>query len=93
MKNLTELKIVKTDYDLYSGFFWIEFENEKSLQCCLSQRKDLKGYKKEIDSNDNGSHWGISGDNNEWALGETQDFGEINNILYREARKLGIKII
>ena len=93
MKTLNELKIVNTDYDLDLGFFWIEFENGKSLQCCLNQRKDLKGYKKEIDSNDNGSHWGLSGDNNEWALGEDQDFGEINNLLHREARKLGIKII
>ena len=54
-------------------------------------RKD--GSKKEIDRSDNGSHWGLSGDNNEWALGEDQDFAEIDNLLHREARKLGIKII
>ncbi|WP_087546738.1 hypothetical protein [Acinetobacter sp. WCHA39] len=93
MKNLNELKIVNTDFDLDTGFFWIEFENGKSLQCCLKLRKDLKGYKKEIVKNDNGSCEGLSGDNNDWALDEENpDWANINDLLHREARKLGIKI-
>lgn len=94
MKTLNELKIVNADYDLQTGFFWVEFENGKSLQCCLEYRKDEKGYKKSIKASDNGSGDGLSGDNNQWALDEeSQDWLEIDNLLHKEARKLGIKVI
>ena len=92
MKTLNELKIVNTDYDLDLGFFWVEFENGKSLQCCLVQDADF-AYLPKINSNDTGSSEGLSSDNNEWALGEDQDFGEINDLLISEAKKLNIEII
>ena len=93
MKTLSELKIVNTDFDLDTGFFWIEFENDKSLQCCLQLRKDEKGYKKSIKADDNGSSEGLSGDNNDWALDEENpNWVNINDLLHKEARKLGIKI-
>ena len=88
MKNLT---VVNADFDQEIGFFWVEFNNGKSIQCCLIARKDGNGFTKKIDRNDNGSSWGVCGDTNEWAAIEG-DYTEVNEMLHREARKLGIKI-
>ena len=92
MNTLNTLKIVNTDYDLESGFFWIEFQNGKSIQCCLVQNDD-SGFVAQINSDDTGASEGLSSDNNEWALGDDCDWGHINNLLIIEAKKLGIEII
>lgn len=90
MRNLT---IVNTEFNTEHGFFWVEFNNGKSIQCCLVARKDGNGCTKQIDRNDCGSNEGLSFDNNEWALNEDNDFAEINDLMFKEAKKLGIKII
>lgn len=92
MKNLSELKIVNTDYDLESGFFWVEFQNGKSIQCCLVQ-DDNSAFVARINSNDTGASEGLSSDNNEWALSDDCDWGHINDLLITEAKKLGIEIV
>ena len=92
MKTLNELKIVNTAYDLDLGFFWVEFETGKSLQCCLVQDDDF-AYLPKINSNDTGSSEGLSSDNNEWAVGDDCDWGHINDLLISEAKKVGIEII
>lgn len=35
MTNLNDLNVVNAEANLKYGFFWVEFENGKSLQCCL----------------------------------------------------------
>lgn len=93
VKNINELKIVNTDFDINTGFFWVEFEGEKSIQCCLKQGQKGK-YLRQIDRSNNGSSEGLSGDNNRWALDpETLDWSQIDSILHKEARIMGIKII
>lgn len=94
MKNLNDLKVINSDYDLDVGFFWITFENSKSLQCCLQYRKDEKRYKKSIKADDSGLDVGLSGENNLWALTEyNADNYQIKKLLYKHARKSNIKIV
>lgn len=89
MKNLV---IVNVDFSQEYGFFFIEFANGKSVQCCLVEGA-RGGYVKKINKDDCGSNEGLSYDNNEWAIGEDGDFSEINQMMFKEARKLGIKVV
>jgi hypothetical protein len=68
------------------GFFHIEFNNEKSIQCCLKEGK--KGFIKEISASDTGASWGICGDVNSWF----GDYEICEKILLQEARKQGVRI-
>lgn len=73
------------------GFFHIEFNNEKSLQCCLVQSKKIVNrYNKQIDSHDTGVREGLSSDCNEW-FGD--DIEIIENVILTAAKKYGVKII
>lgn len=83
------MKITNTDYDLDAGFFWVEFENEKSIQCCLDHAKDDFIHIKRVIDN-GGYDDGLSGDCNEWFFDE---FGkdECLKLLKKESRELNIK--
>lgn len=91
---LNTLKISNKDYDLETGFFWVEFSNDKSLQCCLKQHGNDDSYyfKKEIELDNNGYSDGLSGENNAWAA-DGQEWGHINDFLIAQAREIGIAII
>lgn len=88
---IQDLRVVDSAFDLESGFMWVLFDNEKSIQCCLVSEDG--GYIEKIDSSDCGSDEGLSFDCNEWALEEVAEFEEINKILFEEAGKLGVEVI
>lgn len=88
------MNIKESDFDLQHGFSWIVIsDNDRDLtvQCCLKQRKDGNGYKKEINAGDCGHNWGICGDVNEVAF---EKFGENRcmKALFAKSRENGIKI-
>lgn len=85
MKNLT---IVNADYNTEYGFFWVEFNNGKSIQCCLMS-DDEGGYLEQIDSNDYGAWEGCSADCNEWVDGKF----DVEEVLFSEAKKIGLEVI
>ena len=89
---LSNLNITNVEYDLDNGFFWIEFDNEKSIQCCLMKRKDGDGFKKAINFDDPGVAWGICADVNAWAA-PNGDYEFVYTTIKHEARKAGVRII
>lgn len=98
--NLNDLNVVNRDYDLDSGFFWVEFENGKSLQCCLVQARrgdDLAEYGAlylgQVELDNNGFDDGLSYDNNAWAKDEDGEMGHINGFLIEQARMCGLEIV
>lgn len=92
MTNLNELKITNREFDLDSGFFWVEFEGGKSLQCCVHESS--KPEKVVINESDCGHDWGICKDVNQWAVEEgLADWWDVNQSLMSEAEKIGISII
>ena len=82
---------VKIHDALEFGFFSLEIDGI-SIQCCLQERKDGKGYKKVIDIADCGYDWGMCGKINQEAF---KTFGKEKSlmILIKEARKSGFKVI
>ena len=91
--NLNELNIKNIEFDLQNGFFWVEFEGtDRSLQCCLMERKDGKGFRKAIDSIDCAYDWGINGDVNKWAADAEGELGDVHKYLMKQARKIGLKV-
>lgn len=96
MKSINDMKIINRDYDLDSGFFWVEFEGGQSLQCCLKQYgSEDEGfyYKKEIELDNNGYNEGQNWDCNEWAQDEDGYADRIEEFLIEQAREIGIQIV
>ena len=97
MTNLNELAVTKRDYDLESGFFWVEFENGESLQCCLKgirdEDGDYVGYATQVEIGNSGFDAGLSWDCNQWAAGEDGEVGHIEDFLLEQARKAGLQIV
>lgn len=98
--NLNDLNVVNRNYNLDTGFFWVEFENGKSLQCCLVQARrgdDLVEYGPlylgQVDINDNGFDYGLNGDNNQWAVSEDGEAEHIEDFLIEQARMCGLEIV
>jgi len=79
---------VNTEY----GFAHIVTSDELTIQCCLKQRKDENGHKKEISKSDCGENDGICSDINEKAF---KKYGKEKCMafLFSEMRKLGVKIV
>lgn len=94
---LNALTVVSREYGLVSGFFWVEFENGKSLQCCLREAFSYYGihvgYEPQIDINDTGFNVGINWDNNQWAAGEYGEAEHIEEFLIEQAKQAGLEII
>lgn len=100
--NLNDLNVVNREYDLKTGFFWVEFENGKSLQCCLVEQyqdeedRYISGksiYLEQVYINNNGFDDGLSWDNNQWAVGEDREAEHIEEFLINQARQCGLQIV
>ena len=89
MKNLN---ITDVTCSLICGYFWVEFDNGRSIQCCLMKRKDGDGFEKAINFDDPGIAWGICADVNAWAAPD-DDYEFVYTTIKREARKAGVRII
>ena len=90
---MENLSVKNAEYDLEAGFFWVVFENGKSIQCCLTERADGNGFKKVINFADPAIEWGINADVNAWAVTADDNYEFIYAVLKREARKAGVRII
>ena len=91
MKNLNELAVLNAEANLEHGFFFVEFEGGKSLQCCLVHNGE--DYEMNIDSIDSGFDQGLSYDCNKWAKNEDGEIGHIEEFLFEQAKKSGLEII
>ena len=95
MINLNELKVINAESNLEHGFFFVELDNGKSLQCCLKQHgSDDEGYyfANQIEVDNNGYSDGICADANEWAADE-YEWGHIQDFLIDQARGSGVEIV
>ena len=94
---LNQLTVVSREYSLESGFFWVEFENGKSLQLCLNAELDNDGalvkYAPQVSIYDNGYYEGLSRDNNQWAADEYGGTEHIEEFLFEQARQCGLQIV
>ena len=97
MTDLNALTVKNVDYDVDNGFFWVEFENGKSVQCCLNALRDEDGdyigYTDAIECDNNGYDEGICYDVNAWAKDEDGEIGHINDFLIEKAREAGLQIV
>ena len=91
--NLNELKVIDREYNLESGFFWVEFEDGGSLQCCLKAKHDGLGYEAQIDTNNTGFDQGLSWNNNKWASHDDSECEHIDDFLLEQAQKVGLQLI
>lgn len=101
LESLNNLKVVNVEADLGRGFFWVEFDNGRSLQCCLKEQMQsnlhffIKGpeYLNAIDSRDCGFDQGQCADVNKWAVGEDGEWGHILDFLLANAARYGVDIL
>lgn len=96
MTNLNELTVINAECDTTNGFFFVEFTNGKSLQCCLkSYRNDEESehyFLAQIDVDSSGYDDGLCGDCNDWAVIDGE-WSHIIDFLIDEARKVGVEIV
>jgi len=96
MNNLNDLKITNTESNIDNGFFFVEFENGKSLQCCLKSYQDDADsepyYVDQIEVCNSGYTEGLCGDCNEWAAIDGE-WSHIEEFLIDQARLVGIEIV
>lgn len=87
MKNLI---ITNTEFNTEYGFFFVEFSNGKSIQCCLIEKPRLdgefSGYEEKISHDDNGFDEGVCLDCNSWAI-ELYGKDAVNSYLVEVSRK------
>ena len=97
MKNLNELEIKNVEFNTDWGFFCVEFENGKSLQCCLKAITDkdgcYQGFYEQVEIDNNGYNDGICWDVNEWAADEDGEHKHIQDFLIEQAREIGLEIV
>lgn len=89
------MNIIDSDYNIINGFFWVEFQDGKSLQVCLEN--DLGRYLKTINLSDCGIDTGMCLDCNDWFFERNkglvhydQKIAEAKSIIAKEAKKHGI---
>lgn len=101
MINLNALEVVSREYDLENGFFWVEFENGKSVQCCLKELRQGEQelyengtvYLEQVELDNNGCNDGTCGDVNAWAADEEGEMEHVNDFLIEQAREAGLEIV
>lgn len=101
MINLNELTVTIREFDLGAGFFWVEFDNGESLQCCLKElRQDEQElyengpiFLEQIELDNNGYNDGICLEVNAWAADEDGEMEHVNEFLIEQAREVGLEII
>lgn len=94
---MNNLKIQNADYDLETGFFWIELDNDKTLQCCLKSHGDvIEGeelyFSAAVETDNNGFNEGMCLDVNGWAI---ERFGDekVQDFIIEVARATGVQIV
>jgi hypothetical protein len=93
---MDNLKIIQSVSLQEYGFFFVEFDNGLSVQCCLKANKriggEFCGYANQIEGDNSGFNEGISFDCNAWAIIK---YGEdaVLDFLVDAARKKGIEIV
>jgi hypothetical protein len=96
LDHLNNLKIVNRDYDIEAGFFWVEFDGGKSLQCCLVTKQDdcdsEPYHTAEIEVGNSGYTEGLCAECNEWGALD-DEWSHIEDFLIEQARLKGIQII
>lgn len=73
------------------GFVHILTSDNLTIQCCLEQRKDSKGFKKAINRFDSGINDGICGDVNALAI-EKYGLEKCKKKLFTEMKKMGFRV-
>lgn len=100
MKNLSTLEVINSESNTEFGFFFIEFSNGKSLQCCLtSVHQDAEEFHdngpiflNQIEIGNSGYSEGLCADCNEWAVVEGE-WSHIEEFLSEQARNCGVQIV
>lgn len=94
MINLSELKINNVEANLETGFFFVEFEDGRSLQCCLDAKGDEwdHWFISQIEVGNNGFNEASSADCNEWAVVDG-GWDHIELFLIEQARANGVDIV
>ena len=91
-----KMEIKEFDYDLESGFAWIQVESKDdkmmTVQCCLQASEEGGLHLKEIDKDDCGHNWGCCADANEAAF---KYWGENRcmKALFSAAEEAGIEAV
>lgn len=91
---LGNLKVTCREFDLDSGFFWVGFEGERYLLCCLERRGNLNDgffFIPAVKANDCGYDEGICRDNNYWAFEDQTDY--VREFIVKQAELAGLEII
>jgi hypothetical protein len=100
MKNLNDLKVTNIESNTEFGFFFVEFSNGKSLQCCLkalrqSEEEHFENgpiFLNQIEHDNSGFSDGLCADCNEWAVVDGE-WGHIIDFLIERARENGVQIV
>lgn len=94
MINLNELVVSNVDASLEAGFFFVEFEDGRSLQCCLDAKGDEwdHWYVNQIEVGNNGFSEASCADCNEWAVVDGE-WDHIELFLIEQARAVGVEIV
>jgi len=92
MKNLNCLEVINVEVNIEHGFFFVEFNNSKSLQCCLKYDENEQMFLNQIERRDSGFDEGLCADCNDWALADI-DGCDVLGFLIGEAKKAGVEIV
>ncbi len=100
MMNLNDLTVINAESDMENGFFFVEFSNGKSLQCCLKVLRQNEEdffengpiFLNQIEHDNSGFSYGVCGDCNEWAVVDGE-WGHILDFLVDTARTHGVQIV
>lgn len=96
MNELNRLSIKNSESNTEHGFYFVEFENGKSLQCCLvsSKKNDFEEqyFHNQIEIGNSGYSEGLCADCNEWAA-KGDEWAHIEEFLIEVARCDGVQII
>ena len=97
MKNLNELAIKNREANLVHGFFFVEFFDGRSLQCCLVSKLDNENddpyFVEQIEADNSGHDEGLSYDCNKWAADEDGGLEHVELFLIEQARMVGVEIV
>lgn len=100
MQNLT---VKNREADLETGFFFVEFTNGQSLQCCLKSLSQTEEehfangtiYLNQIEVGNSGHSEGICSDVNAWAAGDddADAWDSVELFLIEQARIAGVEVV
>ncbi|MGL6121469.1 MAG: hypothetical protein ACRC1W_00225 [Shewanella sp.] len=91
--NLNSLKVVNSGAVVEDGYYFVEFEDGKILQCCLVASFDNSHFLNEVDCTNSGFTSGPCAECNEWAVGADGDWLHIDQFLIDKATADGVLIV